>query len=58
MSLNEMELRILHLIAIKNAITARANMELDRGGWLCDHYQTQCEIDYEISTLFEKLKRE
>ena len=47
----KIELQILHLIAIKNETTARANMELDRGGWTIDFDCIQREISADIDRL-------
>lgn len=50
------QLRILHLISIKNAITAKANLDTSRGGWTTDHGQRQSEIDCEIDEILETMK--
>lgn len=50
------QLKILHLISIKNAITAKANLDTSRGGWTVDHDQRQSEIDYEINEILETMR--
>ncbi len=51
-------LKIRNLIAAREANTAEANAELDRGGWLSDHGRIDHEIAEEISLLFAQAESE
>ncbi len=50
-------LQIRNLIAEREMITAQANLDLSRGGWLRDYADDSRMLDREIQKLFRQTKR-
>jgi hypothetical protein len=50
-------LKIRQLIAQKEFITAKANYELQRGGWQADWSACQNEIEKELTDLLKEVER-
>lgn len=56
MNETEIMLRIQKLIAEKLFITALANRDTERGGWINDYTRCQNKVNSEIEDLFGKLR--
>jgi len=52
-----LELKISDAISRRNAAIASANQELNQGGWLCNWQISFNQIDQELYSLFEEIKK-